>query len=704
MSATSATIQELLRQTRQAFQLPIQPGTDVRGPLFAICFGGGASALNTRLRYFWPDAEENIKNINAVPCVNCLNIYSESGNDSDRIFRLIADDISPSQDLNNNNLNLVWFLDAAGIRDIKELNTWLDIKNQLREKLELNFKNFKISELEILLTDDVSAVFGGKTADKLRREFIRRGEEKYHPVFLIGARRGDDYINLFAGDAENVSEREYARDLSGDISRLGRGVAPLYNAAAALLAVWNSPERPDLTPGFYTLGYSRAERPVESVSRLCVLALLGELSREDPDWDFSRDALRNRLGLQDKNSVLPFLESYLADAVERFAPFRPELFPRANPDAKNGVPEDMTAKEFNELTFGTWNAWLADSIGAARESLRHDLPGAKRWREEFANILREKFTIRERAFLAGNADKTARMFLSGQIPSGDLPLKAYTEAWLQSLLATARELNASLADVIRQEGEPARIFLSLWQDLLRSAPTPPAIQPDSGFGLDSYQEALQAYFMQNGPALREKLWHMDREKKISKEDMTKGDAGLEIFLKQALNNLLADETLRLAMGADLAGEWEFRMKSGPDEAMSALARTLCEISARLPSGTAEPFGIVFLAGPDQPLRDFIEYALRPAKRDSENKDKDADINNNINGDSDGENITSPVENENKNENETENKNETETKVIKEIKEIKNEKSEEQRFYNIYNTGRTETAEVLAFYRIEPEKI
>ena len=134
--------------------------------------------------------------------------------------------------------------------------------------------------------------------------------------------------------------------------------------------------------------------------------------------------------------------------------------------------------------------------------------------------------------------------------------------------------------------------------------------------------------------------------------------------------------------------------------MSALARTLCEISARSPSGTAaEPFGIVFLAGPDQPLRDFIEYALRPAKRDSENSENnDADINNNINGDSDGENITSPVENENKNENETENKNETETK------EIKNEKSENQRFYNIYNTGRTETAEVLAFYRIEPEKI
>ena len=124
--------------------------------------------------------------------------------------------------------------------------------------------------------------------------------------------------------------------------------------------------------------------------------------------------------------------------------------------------------------------------------------------------------------------------------------------------------------------------------------------------------------------------------------------------------------------------------------MSGLARTLCDLPPRLPAAAKDPFAVILLAGPDESLRAFLEYALRA----STNANANADIKS---ARDEIAKITNPA---------SENTPDEITEETEHPDKKSNQPATEDArgIFGFYNTGRRGTAETLALYRADLEKL
>ena len=497
-------------------------GTPPRCPALGVFLGDAAKqrpVLGTALDRFWPDCPPLFLALDREGAFRTLD-GAGGGEDledggAERLVSALFSGEAAYED--SGRLWLYGFLEADSALAPEDLETWLDRFQSFGDSLRTDAR--QVSRLLILMLDEEA----GET-EALRRFLGESGFET--PILILSSVRSDGRVA--AGE-----ER--------------------WRIAAAVMAVSDGGEEdPFASGGVFTAGYARAEKPIAAIADACTDHLLQALwdreTRTVEGLSANREALRRRLGAPEQGTF-PFLESYAPLSALVPAPFQLELFPVPAPEEEvhGKLSGGISAREFDELTFGAWGSYLSGLEKKAREVLEKNPQDLRRWGEEYGKSLRKTFSPAELDALAWHGEEVRELLSGAAAPSDSLPVREYAERYLRYLAAASPLVLDTLSGEVKRQGEAVRDYLDAWRSLLSSRTA-----PREGDFAAFYGKQVDGWLEDDGEEIEAEFRNL-REPE-----------GLEEFLKASLEKFLKER--ERVLDAPLDEELGFRFEdAGRDE-------------------------------------------------------------------------------------------------------------------------------------------
>lgn len=369
-------------------------------------------------------------------------------------------------------LNVCFVMQTDEFSHVADYERWVDRIRQFRRKLwDIEAR----AVLVVLLNED----FVGRhrsVAQEIRKRLgaYSSGDSALPPVnsvYLLSNRRSDNAILGSWDDCSHIIASILATSNSRDI-RVGQ----------------------DEDRRVYTVGYAREEKPLHSIAQVVVHrvidALTDAMGGDEPRMD---SGVFNRLGITEQGTL-----RLLDDEADRLDLPELERFPRRDKIERDVYA--LSADSFDELTMGSWRAYLEALLENALKRARRDADsGALRRRFEAA--LAGAFGVGELLSLY-RREASIREILRPRKPSQGENALSYARAYLRYRFSSDEALVAAFWQAIRRLGGEAEQAAAFWNELVESKRNDFADADDSVVGF--YSHVCRSYFDRHGDSLRKR--------------------------------------------------------------------------------------------------------------------------------------------------------------------------------------------------------
>ena len=549
------TVQELTKQFTDRLRRADNQSA-VNGPHSGPCYpmtvltlGGGARALNFTLQYglrqLWPPYCDDIAFVTAARTPEGVT-FSDPGHyredlppsgvaESGKSRRLTAADLgSLTADLfrvgthfeRANRILLYVALDTAGFRSPEELGFWLDALDNFKRAID-NVTPV-LTMLAILFHETSKSERELSEAIRIRLAESLDTRTDTPSLLLISDRRSDSLLDRDGALCRRLLTAAFAVSNNQD----AQVVQEMFRPGAVM-----------------TASYSRAEKPVEDISRICVDNLLDELNAFAPSgagnlFGQEADRTRERLGISPEGTFR-ILDAEIERHLSRYVPEGEELrellraFPLSSPDAaeSEALCAETSSARIDALTFGAWNCYLESTLDLAREGLRDRLTDIKRWRKDYAEELRRNFHALELAELAESLERVRDLAEPTLHLSTETSVRETAGQRLKYVLSSDPEIREALFEEIGEAGKRAVEFLRAWGELMRTRSQMPEASGDDETFIHYYTQHLRAFFDSRERELREKFQTIPDVE------------GMTDFFREVLDRIFENRTLRNVFAA-----------------------------------------------------------------------------------------------------------------------------------------------------------
>ena len=306
----------------------------------------------------------------------------------------------------------------------------------------------------------------------------------------------------------------------------------------------------------FTVSYAHKEKPCWDIGQVIVENLMDKLESlvqklgSGTAGLMEDSTLPARLGLS-QEGTMTILDSYVDRVLLSQLPTREQLehFPRQDSD-DYGLLSELTGEEFNELTMNAWDSFLEQIVKKARSS---------DWSGDYAKLLAKNFFADELAFLQDHLEAVQSRLLQAKAPPQDQNVMSSAPAKLKYMLSRNPETIQSFVDVIRTQGEKARIYAQERNRLLHSRS---ALFPVDDSTIKSfYRVKMRDYFDLHESELEKEL------KSISDIE------GLQRFLENTIDEIISGDPV---FSQPFEDEFESRLRADnrPEDAKQYIQQSL----------------------------------------------------------------------------------------------------------------------------------
>lgn len=367
-------------------------------------------------------------------------------------------------------LNVCFVMQTDDFTHVADYDRWVDRIRQFRRKLwDIEAR----AVLVVLLNED----FVGRhrsVAQEIRKRLgaYSAGDGSLLPVnsvYLLSNRRSDNAILGSWDDCSHIVASIMAASNSRGI-RVGQ----------------------DEERRVYTVGYAREEKPLHSIAQVVVHrvidALTGMMGGDEARMD---SGVFGKLGITEQGTL-----RLLDDEADRLDLPELEIFPR-----RDNIDRDvyaLSADSFDELTMGSWRAYLEALLETALRRARGD---ADTLRRRFEKALDSAFGVGELLSLY-RREASIREMLRPRKPSQSENALSYARAYLRYRFSSDEALAAHFWQAIRYLGTEAEQAATFWSELVESKQNDFA--DADGSVTKFYSHVCQSYLDRHSDSLRKK--------------------------------------------------------------------------------------------------------------------------------------------------------------------------------------------------------
>lgn len=521
-------------------------GKEPRFPMLVVCLGEdamrGCEAIASNLFQIWPQYRPELEFLGVQIDEEGTAYYhinsADGGLSLDRIpvsetgpvMSKIFSDRSHFRD--KSKLCIYFVLDTTSCAIHEDFQAWIGMINVIKNDLgvgsldtldmlvlQLN-ENFTHRDIALQIRNDVSSYFN-------REGFCQS-------VFLLSNRRDD-----------NTILEEW-------------GIC--YRIIAAIIALSNNEDSLSSQKLFgrklFTVSYAHKEKPCQDIGQVIVECLMDKLESlvqklGSSSAELMADAeLPARLGLSPEGTMT-ILDSYVDRVLLSQLPSQEQLeyFPRRDSE-EHGLLSELPEEEFNALTMNAWNSYLEQIANRARSG---------DWNSSYAGLLRKNFFADELIHLEDHLEAIrSRMLHAGMLP----PIQNVMEgapAKLKRMLSQNPDTIEAFLEIIRTQGEDARVFAQERSRLLRSGA---ALFPIDDDTINSFYTAkMRDYFDLHESELEQEL------KAVRDID------GLCRLLENTIDQIISSDSV---FSQPFENEFESRLRAGnrPEDAKQYIRQAL----------------------------------------------------------------------------------------------------------------------------------
>lgn len=292
-------------------------------------------------------------------------------------------------------------------------------------------------------------------------------------------------------------------------------------------------------PSVKTVGYSRAEKPLNDIGQIVLSVLFDELAEAaDTDDNFDMEQVWQRLGLSERNTF-SILDEYAEDKLIPALPLESQLklFPRIS-ESEWGNLSYLSAAEFDAATMGAWNCFLSQLIEKTRNEILQNAAFKTGIKEKFKKQLLENFKNREIIFLGEKLCKYEDLPVIAEIDNNETILKS-AENQLKYMLSSAHDLQELFLSAVKEQAEAARNLQRIWKKI-----------QDSRLNLHHVaDESIIRYYRD-----RKMKDYIDRQKikLITEFERLQDEEQLETFLKKVIEDVIeSDQVYRTSFEEEM---------------------------------------------------------------------------------------------------------------------------------------------------------
>ncbi len=248
-----------------------------------------------------------------------------------------------------------------------------------------------------------------------------------------------------------------------------------YRIATSVMLLSNN-EDANVSSKFFskhilTASYSREEKPSEKIGQVIATELVDRVQENFStvgSLSFDSEATLDKVGLSN-DGTFAILDEYVSSVLEKFLPSADQLeyFPRHTMDSSYYVSQ-LSAKEFNELTMNSWNAYLRQIVNSAKEKIFVDSGIRDSWRKSYKEYLHSKLTTSEVVYLYNYVEELQGKVEQKVMPSQESEVLSAARKTLSYLLSSDPEILNIFYDEIKVQSEKANSFLNEWNALVLS--------------------------------------------------------------------------------------------------------------------------------------------------------------------------------------------------------------------------------------------
>lgn len=550
--SNNVTMQQLIQRFENRLKGPDSHGSgggkEPRFPMLVVCLGEdairGCGDIASNLFQIWPQYQPELQFLGVKVDEKGTAYYHIEGRDGDFDQTQISLDEAGvilskifgarSHFHDKNKLCMYFVLDTTSFTIREEFLAWIKMIQVVKNDLGVN-------DLDILdmLVLQINENFSRRNiALQLRNELSTSyNREKFcQSVFLLSNRRDDNTILEEWGICYRIIAVIMALSNNEDVSisekLFGRRI--------------------------FTVSYAHKEKPCWDIGQVIVENLMDKLeslvqklgSGGGTAGLMEDSTLPARLGLS-QEGTMTILDSYVDRVLLSQLPTREQLehFPRQDSE-DYGLLSELTGEEFNELTMNAWDSFLEQIVKKARSS---------DWSGDYAKLLAKNFFADELAFLQDHLEAVQSRLLQAKAPPQDQNVMSSAPAKLKYMLSRNPETIQSFVDVIRTQGEKARIYAQERNRLLHSRS---ALFPVDDSTIKSfYRVKMRDYFDLHESELEKEL------KSISDIE------GLQRFLENTIDEIISGDPV---FSQPFEDEFESRLRADnrPEDAKQYIQQSL----------------------------------------------------------------------------------------------------------------------------------